>query len=92
MFMVKGTARRVIVVKPPNKKLFEEALFFLRHDSAVGITDDEIIAEAQSVAKSFMRESTATQRSRRLGVPILLALGALGASSVWALALFVLGK
>ena len=92
LFMVKGTARRVIVVKPPNKKLFEEAVFFLRHDSREGVSDDEIIAEAQSVARSFMRESTATARGRRLRTPILLALGAAAASAIWTIALMAIAK
>ncbi|MDR0904819.1 MAG: translation initiation factor 2 [Oscillospiraceae bacterium] len=86
--MVKGTARRVIIVKPPNKKLFEEAVFFLRQDSEIGVSGDEIIAEAQAVANSFMRESVKTPRFRHLRTVLLLALGAAAASAVWAITVF----
>ena len=30
--VVKGTAKRVIVVKSPDKKVFEEAIFIVRED------------------------------------------------------------
>ena len=81
--MVKGTTRRVIVVKPPNKKLFEEAVFFLRQDSEYGITSDEIVAEAQNVARRFIRENAVPQRFIHIRAIVFFALGALASSAVW---------
>jgi len=81
--MVKGTTRRVIVVTPPNKRLFEEAVFFLRQDGEIGVTGDEIIAEAQSVAREFIREHKVRPSLRRVRLTVFFALGALAASAVW---------
>lgn len=47
--MVKGNSRQVIVVTPPDQKLFEQAIFILR-DGAIrpeGITDDALLREAK---------------------------------------------
>ena len=90
--MVKGTTRRVIVVKPPNKKLFEEAVFFLRQDSDIGVTGDEIIAEAQSVARSFLRENAVPPKFRKIRNAVFFALGVLSASAVWAAVLLIIAK
>ena len=42
--MVKGVSRQVIVVKSPDPKLFEQAIFILRTD-AEGITDEMLLKE-----------------------------------------------
>ena len=44
--MVKGVSRQVIVVKSPDEKLFEQAIFILRAD-AEGVSDDMLLKEAQ---------------------------------------------
>ena len=46
--MVKGISRQVILVKSPDPKLFDEAIFILK-DSAVreGITDDMLLKQAK---------------------------------------------
>ncbi len=44
--MVKGISRQVIVVDPPEKKLFEQAIFILRRD-APDVTDEELMKEAK---------------------------------------------
>ncbi len=46
--MVKGISRQVVVVRPADTKLFEQAIFLIR-DGALsrhGITDEDIIREA----------------------------------------------
>ena len=50
--MVKGVARRVIVVKSPDPKLFEQAIFIVKEDALVGdgVSADQVLAEAQQVA------------------------------------------
>lgn len=58
--MVKGVTRRVVVVKSPDKRLFEEAIFILSDDAlrAGGITAEDIVSEACSVASTYVRRNT----------------------------------
>lgn len=52
--MVKGVSRQVIVVKSPDGKLFEQAIFILRED-AEGVTDQQLLKEAQQAAAQSKR-------------------------------------
>ena len=45
--MVKGISRQVIVVHSPDKKLFEQAIFILRDDMGEGVTDEQLMKEAE---------------------------------------------
>lgn len=51
--MVKGITRQVIVVKSPDQKLFEQAIFLVRDDALTesGITEDALLQEARQVCK-----------------------------------------
>ena len=45
--MVKGVSRRIVVVRAPEQRLFEEAIFILRDDAMQkGVTEDDIVAQA----------------------------------------------
>ncbi len=79
--MVKGTARRVVVVKSPDKRVFEEAIFILRDDALrdSGVTAEDILGEACRVARDYL--SSHTGRRLRRCIPygaVGLAMGALG--------------
>ena len=54
--VVKGTARRVIVVPSPDKKVFEEAIFIVREDymRTAGITQSELLREARAAAGAYI--------------------------------------
>ena len=42
--MVKGVSRRIVVVRAPEQRLFEEAIFILRDDAMhKGVTEDDIV-------------------------------------------------
>lgn len=43
--MVKGVSRQVIVVRPQDGKLYEQAIFIL-HEDAVDVTDEMLLREA----------------------------------------------
>lgn len=49
--MVKGISKQVIVVNSPDKKLFEQAIFFLSDEAmdAGGITDTALLKEAKQL-------------------------------------------
>ena len=46
--MVKGVTRRVIVVKSPDRRLFEQAIFIVREEAfaAQGVTAQQVLEEA----------------------------------------------
>ena len=89
--MVKGITRRVIVIKSPDKKLFDEAIFIVREDAlrGSGVTSDEIIKEAQSVADSFVRTNLA-RGFPKIPAPVFTILGAAATALVWLLVWCVL--
>ena len=92
-YMVKGINRRVIVVKAPDPKLFDEAIFLLREDafSAAGVTPEQVIRQARQAADGYLRKNTVCGRvSARLSPAVWGAAGAAVASAVWAAGIFLL--
>ena len=51
--MVKGITRQVVVVKSPDGKLFDQAIFLVREDALAngGITEEALLKEARIVCK-----------------------------------------
>lgn len=50
--MVKGISRQVILVRSPDPKLFEQAIFILKEDALrEGITDDLLLKEARRAVR-----------------------------------------
>ena len=83
--MVKGVSRRVVVVKSPDQKLFEQAIFLLREEPAqTGAPEEEVLRRAQEVADAYLlHHSPRGRRRRRLAVFGYLLLGAAVASAGW---------
>ena len=54
--MVKGVSKRVIVVRPPDAKIFEQAIFIIREDYAgqTGVSEQDVLREADRVANSYL--------------------------------------
>lgn len=84
--MVKGISRQVIVVRPPDKELFEQAIFILK-DPAAGVSDAEILLQAQKAADLYLRTRTTGGRAKGTALAPLLfgLLGAFTASVLWIL-------
>ncbi len=90
--MVKGVTRRVIVVKSPDRRLFEQAIFIVREDAfaAEGVTAEQVLAEAQRVADGYIKRNTGPGRwLKQIPAPVYAAAGAVGATVVWCLAFFL---
>lgn len=90
--MVKGVARRVIVVKSPDRRFFEQAIFIMKEDafSTEGVTADQIVAEAQRVADGYVRRNTGVGRLVwKIPAPAYAAAGAVVATLVWCAAIFL---
>lgn len=79
--MVKGISRQVIVVQSPDRKLFEQAIFFIRDDVGDGITDELLMKEAQQA----IRGKQAARRHFHLYGAFWSGLGALITGLVWLL-------
>lgn len=86
--VIKGITRRVIVVKTPDTRLFDEAVFFLHGDT--DCNSPEILAEANAVARNYVRERFAQPGLRRFHTPLIMLAGAGAASIIWALLLFLM--
>ena len=90
--MVKGINRQVIVVKSPDPKLFDQAIFLLREDafSSSGTTPEQVIRQARQAADSYLRKNTVVGRAAaRVSPPIWGVLGAVLASAGWVVGLFL---
>ena len=49
--MVKGISRQVIVVSSPDRKLFEQAIFILRDNMGEGVTEEQLLKEAERMIR-----------------------------------------
>ena len=88
--MVKGITRQVILVKSPDPKLFEEAIFIVKEEalSREGVSADQVIRQARQAADGYLKGNRAWNR-RLKGFPVGLsgpgwgAAGAALASAIW---------
>lgn len=89
--MVKGVARQVIVVKSPDPRLFEQAIFIVKEDALQkGVSAEAVLAEARRVADGYVRKNAPFGRVlAHIPAPAYVAAGALVATICWSLALFL---
>lgn len=90
--MVKGINRQIIVVKSPDPKLFDQAIFLLREDAftAPGVTPDQVLRQARQAADGYLRKNTVLGRAAyRLPAPAWALFGALASCAAWTAALFL---
>lgn len=87
--LIKGVSRRVIVVRSPDRRFFEEAIFIVREGamSASGVTADQVVEEARRVADDFVRKSR-NKWYHRIPAPGYVALGAALSTALWWLGQF----
>ena len=91
--MVKGITRQVILVKSPDPRLFEEAIFIVKEEALAreGVSADKVLREARRAADGYIRQGKVwNRRLERLPAPAWGALGAARASAGWAAWLFLL--
>ena len=86
--VVKGTSKRIVVVKSPDPKIFEEAIFIVKEDFLGRGGRISALKEAQKVADAYIRSTVAAPVSffRRIPPPVWAAVGAV----LSALAVFLL--
>mgnify|MGYP001860455624 FL=1 len=76
--MVKGISRRVVVVRPPDSKVFEEAFFIVREQQDA---TRDVLREACAVAERYLHTPRVRRYSRKRYTWVQLGLAALGGSS-----------
>lgn len=83
--MVKGISKKVIVIRSPEKKLFEEAIFIVNEDvyRENGVTGEMIVQEAQTVADRYIKDNLKKRRLPKLPALFYSALGAAVTGIVW---------
>ncbi|MCD8331138.1 MAG: translation initiation factor 2 [Oscillospiraceae bacterium] len=90
--MVKGVSRRVIVVKTPDRRLFEQAIFIVKEDAFTqnGVTAEQVLAEAQRVADGYVRHNSVIgKRMYRIPAFVYAAAGALLSTIIWVIVMFL---
>jgi len=85
--VVKGTSKRVVVVKSPDPKFFEQAIFILREDLKLsqGEGGADVLREAQKVADEYVKSFASGPRSLLSKIPpaAFAAIGALATAAAW---------
>lgn len=90
--MVKGITRQVILVKSPDPKLFEEAIFIVKEEAMnrEGVSADQVIRQARQAADGYLRGNRIWKGPfGRLTGPVWAAAGAAAASLLWGACLFL---
>ena len=65
--MVKGMTRQVVVVRAPEQKLFEQAIFLVRPDvQTEGVTDTELLRQAREAAGVCVTDEVDAGKRERL--------------------------
>lgn len=91
--MVKGITRQVILVKSPDPRLFEEAIFIVKEEALAreGVTADQVMKQARQAADGYLKGSRAwNRRLSPIPGPVWFGVGAGVASALWCIWLFLL--
>ena len=91
--MVKGVTRQVILVKSPDPRLFEQAIFIVKEEALnrPGVSQEQVIQQAQAAANDYLKRSRVwNERERGLTGWLWAVLGASSASLVWLLGFILL--
>jgi len=81
--MVKGVNRRVIVVKSPDPRYFEEAIFIVKEDvSITGVDVEHVLQEARAVANGYVKRQGRRGFLTKIPPPVYLAAGAVLSAAV----------
>ncbi len=88
--MIKGINKRVIVVKSPDRRFFEEAIFIGKEGAlgVPGVTAQQVVEEARRVADGFVKKHH-SRWWQNIPAPGYMAFGALVASVLWSVGLLL---
>jgi len=81
--VVKGTSKRIVVVKSPDPKVFEEAIFIVKEDFLKRSGKVDALKEAQQVANAYIHSAVAAPRRKlRIPPPVCALIGAMLSAAV----------
>lgn len=86
--VVKGISRRVIVVRSPDQRFFEQAIFLLREDvlRSNSVTEEQVVRQARQAAAHYVQSSAPyTGQTERLPGWLWFLLGAGTVGALWLL-------
>ncbi|MDR3208002.1 MAG: translation initiation factor 2 [Oscillospiraceae bacterium] len=83
--MVKGISKRVVVVRFPETRVFEQAIFFVREDAAArpGVSAEQVLREACRAAEGYVHKNPGQRRLARMMAAVYLMAGAALTGLVW---------
>ena len=84
--VVKGTNRRIVVVRSPDERVFEQAIFIIRDDYLRKEKNsvDKLLEEASRTANDYIRKTAPKkQRRHRLRQSLYAAAGVAAAGLTW---------
>lgn len=87
--MVKGVARRVIMVNSPEPKVFEQAIFLVREEAFRNGTPDQVLKEAEQIAKNCLHQQNSSSTHDIWPTVLSLLCGGGVASIIWAVFVFL---
>lgn len=93
IIMVKGVSRHAVIVRSPDMKDFEQAIFILssQADQPQVKTPDEMLSLACSLADGYRAKGRRPARGRFFGYLACFLSGAVAAAAAWwAVATFIL--
>jgi hypothetical protein len=69
--MVKGVSKQVIVVKSPDGRMFDQAIFILREDALGedGVDEETIIEQANRAASGYLQSAVTGGRGSHWRLP-----------------------
>ena len=72
--VVKGTNKRIVVVKSPDPKVFEEAIFVVKEDFLGRRGHADALKEAQEVARAYIRGAVSKSKRNLHFSPLICGL------------------
>lgn len=90
--VVKGLSKKVIIVKSPDPKIFEQAIFIVRDDylSTQGVGQKELLKQAKQAANGYVNSTHGWHRFRDLPPAVYVAVGGCLMGLIW-LCVYLLG-
>lgn len=75
--MVKGLSRKVIIVKSPDPKIFEQAIFIVRDDYLLsqGIDQKELLRQAKRAANGYVEQTYGWKQSKAIRLLLYCLIG-----------------
>lgn len=84
--VVKGLSRKVIIVKSPDPKIFEQAIFIVRDDylASKGVGQKELMRQARHAANGYVDRTYGWHRFGNIHPAVFALAGAAVIALAWA--------